>query len=261
MRCSGSIVSPCAPRWASCRRDTIVASGGGGVACLSRDDGELLWHFPAPASGRYPSAPLTVSRVIQDPKTPEPLTAFRLVSGRLFFLQGQRRLFALSAETGELLWDRWAPDGGFHLPSPQGCISPCYHAGAATILIQMSGQRMLLDSATGRSVHQAPDSRELWRRTPLELDGHTLCVVSGRRHIRLLDSGSGRCLWTHTLTGGTTLSGEMPFVLGRGDVSLLATPANVGYYLQRLDRATGQSHLASVPSAIDEDAGHERVDL
>jgi hypothetical protein len=47
-------------------------------------------------------------------------------------------------------------------------------------------------------------------------------------------------VWTHTLAGGTTLSGEMPHVLGRGDLLLLVTPANVGYYLQRLDRATGK---------------------
>jgi hypothetical protein len=42
------------------------------------------------------------------------------------------------------------------------------------------------------------------------------------------------------LTGGTTLSGEVPQVLGRGDVLLCVKPANIGYFLQRLDRTSGK---------------------
>ncbi len=231
---------PFVPRWASCHADTILTGGEGGAARLRREDGELLWHFSAPAAGRYPSAAVDGVRIIDDPQTPEPLRGFQQVSGRLFFLQGQRRLFALDAESGEVLWDRWAPDGGFHLLYPQGCFSPCYHAGAETVLIQMAGRRWLLDAATGRQIHQAADSRDLWRRTPLKLDERTLGVVTDRRHVVLLDALSGKCLWTHTLTGGTTLSGEMPHILGRGDLFLLVTPTNIGYSLQRLDRATGK---------------------
>jgi hypothetical protein len=191
--------------------------------------------------GRYPSASLDDVRVIQDPQAPEPLTAFRLVSGRLFFLQGQRRLFAVNAETGAVLWDRWAPDAGLRLPFPQGRFSSGYHAGAKTVLVQMSGRRWLLDAATGRLIHQAPDGGELWQRPPLELDEHTLCVAPDSRHVVLLDARTGQSLWTQTLAGGTTLSGEIPQVLGRGEVLLYVRPANVGYFLQRLDRATGKS--------------------
>jgi outer membrane protein assembly factor BamB len=231
---------PFVPCWTGSHADTILAGGEGGIACLHRDNGELLWHFPAPVSGRYPSALLDDVRVIQDPQAPEPLTAFRLISGRLFFLQGQRRLFAVNAEIGAVLWDRWAPDAGLRLPFPQGRFSSCYHAGAKTVLVQMAGRRWLLDAATGRLIHEAPDGGELWQRPPLELDERTLCVIPDSRHVVLLDIRTGQSLWTHTLAGGTTLSGEIPQVLGRGEVLLCVRPANVGYFLQRLDRATGK---------------------
>jgi outer membrane protein assembly factor BamB/tetratricopeptide (TPR) repeat protein len=231
---------PFGPRWAGCHADRILAAGEGGIVCLHRDKGELLWHFPAPVAGRYPRAPVDDVRVVLDPQPPEPLTAFQLVAGRLFLLQGQRRLFALNAETGAVLWDRWAPDGELHLPFPRGCFSPCYHAGSAAVLVQMSGRRWLLDAATGRLVHEAADNRDLWQRPPLQLDERTLCVTPDCRHVEMLDALTGRCLWTHRLAEGTTLSGEMPSVLGRGDVLLILQPANVGYSLQRLDRVSGK---------------------
>jgi outer membrane protein assembly factor BamB/tetratricopeptide (TPR) repeat protein len=231
---------PFVPSWAGCHADTILAGGERGVACLRREDGQRLWYFPAPALARYPAASAAGLRVVQDPRPPEPLTEFRLIARRLYFLQGQRRLFALRAETGEVLWDRWAPDGRFHLPSPQGCFSPCYHAGAKTILVQAAGRRWTLDAPTGRTIQETSDSQGLWQRPPLELDAQTLCVVPDNRHVRLLDAATGKVRWTHPLTGGTTRSGELPHVLGRDEVLLLAIPANVGYYVQRLDRATGQ---------------------
>jgi outer membrane protein assembly factor BamB len=178
--------------------------------------------------------------VIQDPQEPEPLTDFHLVSGRLFCLQGQRRLFALNAETGAVLWDRRAPDAGLHLPFPQGLFSPSYHVGTETVLVQTTGQRWLLDAATGRPIHRAPDGRELWQRPPLQLDEHALVAVPDSRHVVLLDARTGQHLWTYTLTGGTTLSGELPQLMGRGDVLFCVQPANIGYFLQRLDRATGK---------------------
>ena len=232
---------PFAPRWAGCHANILLAGGDDGVAGLRRDKGELLWHFPAPAAGRYPRASHDEVRVVLDPRQPEPLTYFRLAAGRLFFLQGQRRLFAMNTETGEILWDRWAPDGALRLSPPRSCFSACYHAGAETVLVQASRRRWLLDAATGQVLDEAADSSELWRRSPLQLDEHALCVISDPRQVRLLDSRTGKCLWTHLSDQSTTLSGELPSVLGRGDVLIHVQPRNAGYYLQRLDRATGKS--------------------
>ena len=49
-----------------------------------------------------------------------PLSAFRLAGTRLFFLEGDQRLFALDVATGEVLWTRWAPGAGLGLPPPSG---------------------------------------------------------------------------------------------------------------------------------------------
>jgi hypothetical protein len=201
----------------------------------------LIWHFPAPVVDRFPRAACDEVRVVVDPQPPESLTAFQLVGARLFFLQGQRRLFSLCAETGAVLWDHWAPDGALHLPFPRGCFSPCYHAGAETVLIQASGQRWLLDVVTGRQIHQAADSRDLWQRPPLELDERTLCVIPDNRHIVLLDARTGQCLWVHHSSASTTLSGELPSVLGRGNMLFHVQPANIGYFVHRLDHKTGNS--------------------
>lgn len=231
---------PYAPCWAACHTDMILAAGAEGVACLHPNKGQLLWHFPAPVAGRYPHSPSDEVRVVLDPQPPEPLTDFRLVAGRLFFLQGQRRLFALNAETGAVLWQRWAPDGSLRLPFPHGCFSSHYHAGAKTVLVQMPGRRWLLDAATGRQIHRSADSRDLWQRPPLELDERTLCVTADHRTIELLDSQTGQCLWTYRPAGVTTRSGEIPSVLGRGNLLLCVQPANIGFFLQRIDRASGK---------------------
>ena len=144
-----------------------LVAGEEGLACLRRDNGELVWHFPAPVSGHDPRSPHDEVSVVLDPRPPEPLTAFQFVAGRLFFLQGQRRLFAVNAETGAVLWDCWAPDGQLYLPFPHGRFSTCYYAGTESVLMQMSGRRWLLDTRTGRLIYRAAASRDLWQRPPL----------------------------------------------------------------------------------------------
>lgn len=171
---------------------------------------------------------------------PEPLTAFQSAAGRLFFLQGQRFLFALNAENGAVLWRQPAADAGFGLPYPRGHFSPCYHAGPETVLVQMPGRTWLLDASSGRKIHQDAAPVELWTQPPLELDPRTLCLAFDRGHVGLLDARTGRRLWTYALPGGTTPSGELAQVLGRDGLLLLAMPTNVGYFLQRLDRASGK---------------------
>jgi outer membrane protein assembly factor BamB len=223
---------PFVPRWTGRHSGVLVATGEGGVAGLRRVDGEAIWHGPAPMGG---------TRSLLDPPPPEPLSAFQLVGGRLYCLQGQHTLLAFNAESGAFLWKRTAPDAFLGLAYPSGRFSPCYYAGSETLLIQVPRRAWLLEAATGRLLQEYAANRELCTRPPLELDEHTLCIASDRGHVILVDARTGRVLWTYAVPGGTTQSGEAPQLTGRGRLLLLAIPTNVGYFLQRLDRASGKA--------------------
>jgi hypothetical protein len=238
---------PFVPRWAACLVDLVVAAGDLGVACVRQDDGQTVWEFAAPPSALYPGT-ADGRGPMPDWQAPESLSGFQLAAGRLFFFQGERRLFALDGMTGAVLWHCWAPGAEFRLPYPQGRFAPGYHAGPRTVLLQATaGKRLLLDGATGRTLHEAATARHPWPRPPLALDERTLCLVTDERHVVLIDTFTGRDVWTHTLTGASTLSGEAPQVFGRGETLLLVTARNIGYRLQRLDRATGKPSWSRSP--------------
>ncbi len=233
---------PFVPRWAGSSGAGLLVAGDRGIVSLRRDSGEILWHFPAPEQSLYPSSRLKEERVVLDPRPLQPLSAFHLKRGRLFFLQGQRRLFAIHVETGTLLWDRLAPDALLELPPPRGLFSAHFHAGEATILVQSSSRRWLLDAATGRCIHETVDDRERWRQPPLALDQRSLCLIADNKNLELLDAKTGRRQWIYRPPGGTVFSGEMPSVLGNGNALFFVQPLNVGYSLIRLDPASGKSH-------------------
>jgi outer membrane protein assembly factor BamB len=221
---------PFTPHWAATRDNAIWCGGPEGVACLHLDGRLIHWKLAAPAPpGAWP------------PSQPEPLGGFRLIAGRLFFLQGERRLYALDAATGKPLWNRPAPGAGFHLPYPEGRFFPNYHADDAVVLIQTtSGRRWLLDAATGHFLQDVPTAKEPWPQPPIALDEHRLCLPRDGHSVVLLDATTGRELWKYTLSGATTLSGELPRLAGGRNALLLLAPTNLGYFLQRLDPATGK---------------------
>ena len=241
---------PFVPRWAgSCGAEMVVA-GDSGIVSLRRDSGEIVWHFPAPEYSLYPCAGIAGERVVLAPRPLEPLSDFHLKRGRLFFLQGRRRLFAIRVEAGALLWVRWAPDALLELPPPRGLFSVHFHAGEDTILVQCSRRRWLLDASTGRRMHETVDDRELWRQPPLALDERSLCIIADNKNLELIDAKTGRRQWFRRPTGGTVFSGETPSVLGNGNVLFFVQPLNVGYSLIRLDPASGKP-LWSRPLLLD----------
>jgi outer membrane protein assembly factor BamB len=229
---------PFVPTWLAAHADTVLAAGPLGAACVGAETGRLLWHFAAPTSDRAPRATCGV-QVVLDPLPPSPLRAFRLANGRLFLLQGERRLFALDVESGRVLWNRSAPGSAFDLPAPQGRFRPAYSAGPECVVIQAgSGRRWCLEAATGRLLRdEAGDGA--CPAAPLPLDEHNLALVSGPREVALLDPTTGSRRWTYHLRGSTTLSGEPPRVIGNPRVLLVVIPANVGYFLQRVNLLTG----------------------
>jgi outer membrane protein assembly factor BamB len=207
-----------APTWIGCHADTVIAGGEGGICCMRLADGQTNWDFPA-----------TV-----------PVSAFRLASGRLFFMEGGRRLFAVDVETGRVLWNRWAPAARLGLPPPSGRFFTGYHAGEERLLVQTAGgRRWLLDAQTGRTLDDAETSGVPWTQPPLVLDGRRACVVMDARHVVQLDLATCKESWVHESRRTASLTGEPPQLLGNGESLLLITPRNYGTSLQCLDPRTG----------------------
>jgi hypothetical protein len=63
----------------------------------------------------------------------------------------------------------------------------------------------------------------------------------------LLDTKTGKVLWTWTLPGQTTRSGEPPLLLGTARALYVVVAENVGYRLQRLDSVTGKPMWSRPP--------------
>jgi outer membrane protein assembly factor BamB len=208
---------PFAPEWTGSHADTIVVSGQRGVWCVRLDDGLPLWEFPASAA----------------------LSAFRLASAGLFFMEGGRRLLALDPETGRVLWSRWAPGARLGLSPPAGCFSADYYAGEERLLVHTSGgRRWLLDARTGRILADVESSRPA-SGPPLILDGGRACLVTDARHVVQLDLADGKETWTYELGRTASLTGEPPQLLTNRKSLFILIPRNFGSSLQCLDPRTG----------------------
>src|SRR5439155_25748647 len=96
------------PLWVGVYADTVVAGTERSIHALRRDDGDHLWEWDAAEGG---------------------LSAFRLSAGRLFFLHGPGRLFALDIRTGALLWGRAAPGARLQFRGAGGAFGEAFHAG------------------------------------------------------------------------------------------------------------------------------------
>jgi outer membrane protein assembly factor BamB len=230
---------PFAPAWAARRRDLIVAAGPGGAAAVNLIDGRPEWVLPAPS----PSPTFHLEDEAVDGLTrADPLTAYHLLGGRLVLLQGDRHVLSVDAETGRVVWHRWAPDAGLRRPAPFGRFSHVCALNTDRLLVQTSaGRRWLLDAATGRRLDDQPTAAEPWPRAPVVLDDRRVCVIADDKTVLLLQSATGRAVWTYESPGVTTRTGAAPQLAAGGpDSLLLAESTNLGWRLQRLDRDTGK---------------------
>jgi cellulose synthase operon protein C len=206
------------PLWLARHADTVLAAGPGGVACLSAGDGALIWS-------------LAVSG----------LSEFQLAGSRLFCLEEERRLLAVDAETGQVMWTRAAPAAELALPFPGGRIFRGYHAAEAGVVVQTSGGKLWdLDSRTGQLRQELETSREPWPCLPLAVDSDRLCVAVDRQTVILLDTAAGKELWRYRVGAESTLAGQKLWLAGGKDVLLLLIPRNYGPTLLRLGVATGE---------------------
>lgn len=238
-RWSRKLIEP--PGWIGRFADVVLAAGEQSIQGLRLADGEELWEF----LGASTDPPLGA------------LSAFHLATGRLFFLQGERRLFALDASSGDVLWNQWAPAARVQPVDLGGRFYPLYHAGRETVVVQTTGgQRLVLEAGTGRRLQDAVTSKPAWPRSPLPLDERRICLIPDARHFAMLDASSGKEAWCHTIERGASLTGEPPQVLAQGGALLLLVARNQGYELQRLDVATGARRWSEAVWL-----GRERIDL
>ena len=82
---------------------------------------------------------------------------------------------------------------------------------------------------------------------PVLLPDGGVCSRPDARTVVRLDPASGREVWTYTLPGVTTRTGEAPRLAVGPDALLLAWATNIGWRLQRLDPATGKPSWADPP--------------
>jgi outer membrane protein assembly factor BamB/tetratricopeptide (TPR) repeat protein len=217
---------PC--NWTGCDADRVIAAGPTGVCALRREDGESLWSF------------------VPDPLFPEcgeiieALSEFHLADSRLFFLQGERRLFGLDAENGWVLWALWAPGARLRLSAPAGRFHPHYLAGEKCLMVQTTGGRCLvLRSRDGRILNDFATSKAPWPQPPLALDDHRICLLNDLQHLIVVDGGAGKVMWSHTIERPVSLSGEAPQARGNAQALLVLTSRNYGYFLECLDAQNG----------------------
>jgi outer membrane protein assembly factor BamB len=216
------------PFWTGHHGGSILVAGGRTVQCLSQADGKRLWEFAVPPSFRSSGD--------------SDLCGFHLTRTTLFCLVGDRRLIALDADTGQVLWSRWAPGAQVRPLLPAGRFNPLYHAGEKWIVVQTgSGKLLVLNARSGRLVHEVA-SPSPWTQAPLPLAEDLLCLARDSRQVVLFDPAAGKDLWVYQTArraDTSLLTGELPRILGNGRALLVVVPRNYGYQLERLDPDTG----------------------
>lgn len=211
---------PFVPAWAGCLADLVLAAGPGGVAALRLADGRLAWDFPASA---------------------EQLSGFRLVSGRLFFLQAANRLFALDAQTGFVLWVRRAPGWFLDPPALAGHFLPPVYADSSRILLRLSGgSSWTLDAETGGMVYEAGTDPRPWPQPPLALARGHVCVVRDSRQLAVLDLASGREVWTFAPRDLASLNGDPLQLCAAAQALYVFIPRNYAWTWQALEPQGGK---------------------
>jgi outer membrane protein assembly factor BamB len=176
------------------------------IVALSASDGSLVWEY------RYPSLPQNFGFGAGPHSTP------LFVDGRLFAVSSDKKLFALDATSGELLWSH---DLIGEYDAPANLIEPAVKAGYApsplawqgTVIVPVGGDGqavMAFDQQTGdpawksgsfRLAHASPRvidvSSEIFTAEGVEIETEPHLVVTGGQTINGLDPETGALLWSH----------------------------------------------------------------
>ena len=239
-----------APAWVGQHADVVVVASLEGVHGLSLADGDVLWSFlVVPRSGDGLGQGTATA-------LPEALSGFHLAASRLFFLQGERRLFTLDVESGRVVWARWAPGAQVEPLLPAGRFHALYHADEDWVVVQTTaGKLLVLDSRSGRLLHETITSEHCWPRSPRAIE-RLVCLVTDPRHIVLFDPAAGKEVWTHQ-TSTPSISTAAPQILSDGKVLLALID---GWQLEGLDPLTGVPRWQRAISTEPVDLGAAALD-
>jgi outer membrane protein assembly factor BamB len=224
-----------APDWTAQLGGVAILAASRGILCVGLREGTRLWELrspPLPLVGYFPSGSTRFS-------------AFQITTSHLYCLEDERRLLAIDVDTGEVVWSQRTPGAAIRPLYPAGRFMAPFHADEEFLVVQAgSGKRLILDSRTGRALHELPGSRDLWPRPPLALGEQRLCLVPDATRIVMLRPDTGKTLWTYDAVPSaqsTLVSGEAPRLFGRHEVLFALLARNYGYQLERLDPQTGAS--------------------
>ena len=132
--------------------------------------------------------------------------------GRIFVITGADDVFALSVETGEILWQRFAELDAANTSVCCGWTSRGVGLGAGKVFVgRLDGRLLALDEKTGKTIWSVQAER--WQEgfsitsAPLYYDGLVITGFSGaelgvRGRVKAFDARDGKLVWTfYTIPG------------------------------------------------------------
>jgi hypothetical protein len=231
------------PTFAASVGDLVVLSGRKGIGCIQLADGRVRWQLLVRGQSLYYAQ---IGQRPPEEQLPdrEALSDFQFDDSELpslSCLQGKRRLLTFAPRWGQM-WQNWlAPGGDIPDDYPRGSWDREYNAGIAScFLLSSTGRLMGLYNQLGID---AESGGKPWTTRPLSSENkhfRGILVFGAKECIKAVDDFEFKEAWTHRLDHPSTLSGDLPYVVGQWRRVMCVVPRNHGTGLLRLDHATGK---------------------
>jgi outer membrane protein assembly factor BamB len=216
---------PDEPAWIARERDLVAAGGASSLSVLSLENGEILWQYRPRSVDDRPSA----------------LECFQVQDHCIFCMEGQRRILAFDLEKGTCLWRHGFLGATLGLPPAFNSWAPHFVVQKQFALVSSpSSKAQVFDAATGCLSHEVDlgpgVTFQPWKCTKSNLK----CLIMNASKLLMMDLATGKPDWTYIFEGSSSLSNELPTVLGRDDNLVVLIRRNYGDTLLRLEPTTGQ---------------------
>lgn len=244
--------------WAGGFSNLIVAAHSEGIQAFDWKDGKHRWLYSEP------HAPIFQAEVLPHwCLESKDFSTFQFNDRLLLLVVEKRLVLALDPLTGHLAWSFHAPGAELRPLFDGGRFYPHYRVGNRFTLLQtISGKVLVLDSKTGKLLHETATSTQPWPHPPLALDDSRFGIGEDGGRAVLFDAAAGKTLWTFAPPYPTSLSGAPASVFGdipsrlqgaararnktSNEVLLALVPRNLGPDVVRLDPDKG-TPLWTVP--------------